>query len=258
VLAPTIAVVVQPYTPNERDTECVNGPGGPSAGDQIETFVAVDVPAWVKSHFRARTDRGSWAVWGPSAGAWCAAVTAMLHPDTFSAFMAFGPYFKVEWGNWQPYQPGDPALARYDLTALASQHPPSIAAWIYVSRQDSQSWPETVPFLAAAKPPLAVTTRIVATGGHRTTLWTPWVPVMLTWLAQTAPGFAANPISASAQPTPAVSTSAGAGVGSGSGSGGAVTGVAAGTSPRPSRSAIRASRRAHPPVRRPALHQHHA
>jgi enterochelin esterase-like enzyme len=189
-LAPTIAVVAQPWTPGGRDTECANGPGGAAAGDQVETWISVDIPAWVKATFRARSDRGSWAAWGPSAGAWCAAVATMLHPDTFGAFIAFGAYFRVEWGNWQPYLPGDPALARYDLVALAHSNPPPVAAWIYMSDQDRQSWPTTLPFIAAARAPLAVSSHIVAIGGHRTTLWKPWLPVALTWLGTVSPGFA--------------------------------------------------------------------
>ncbi len=189
-LAPTIAVMAQPWTPAGRDTECANGPGGASAGDQVETWISVDIPAWVRSTFRTRTDRGSWATWGPSAGAWCAAVAAMLHPDTFGAFISIGGYFRVEWGNWQPYAPTDVRAARYDLVARAGTDPPPVAAWIYASKQDSQSAPTTLPFIASARAPLAVSAHVVATGGHRTPLWKPWLPVALTWLGTVSPGFA--------------------------------------------------------------------
>jgi enterochelin esterase-like enzyme len=189
LLAPTIAVMVQPWTPPGRDTECANGPGGASAADQVETYVSVDVPAWVRSTFRSRADRGSWATWGPSAGAWCAAVAAMLHPDTFGAFISIGGYCRVEWGNWQPYAAGDPRAARYDLVALAGTNPPPVAAWIYTSKQDSQSAPSTLPFIAAAHAPLAVSAHVAETGGHRTPLWKPWLPVALTWLGSVSPGF---------------------------------------------------------------------
>jgi len=190
VLAPMIAAMAQPWTPAGRDTECANGPGGATAGDQAETWIAVDVPAWLRSTFRTRTDRGSWATWGPSAGAWCAEVAAMLHPDTFGAFISIGGYFRVEWGNWQPYAPSDPRVARYDLLARASTDPPPVAAWIYTSRQDSQSAPTALPFIAAARAPLAVSAHVASAGGHRTSLWKPWLPVALTWLATVSPGFA--------------------------------------------------------------------
>ena len=187
-LAPTVTVYVQPSTPRGRDTECVDGPG-----DLVETWAAVDVPAWVRSHFRARADRAAWATWGSSAGAWCAVMSTMLHPDTFGAALVFSGYFAPDWGNWTPFAPGDPRLRRYDLGILERTAPPPVALWLFASRKDRQSYPMTMAFLRTVHAPTAVTAQIIPTGGHRVTLWTPWLPVALAWLGHNVSGFAPAP-----------------------------------------------------------------
>ena len=190
-LGPVIAVFVQPWTPAGRDTECVNGGGG--AGDQVETWAAVDVPAWLTVHFRAVTARSGWATWGMSAGGWCAAMTAMLHPDRFAAAISLGGYFRPSWGNWQPFHAGDPRLHRYDLVALAGSSPPPVALWVFTSKPDGLGYPSTTALMAAAHPPLSVTAQVAASGGHRFSTWQPWLPVALTWLGRNVSGFAPKP-----------------------------------------------------------------
>ena len=37
---------------------------------------------------------------------------------------------------------------------------------------------------------LAWSAHVASAGGHRTSLWKPWLPVALTWLATVSPGFA--------------------------------------------------------------------
>jgi S-formylglutathione hydrolase FrmB len=189
LIGPTIDVFVQPWTPPGRDTECVDGPDARAAGDQVETWAAVDVPTWVHERFRAAVGRGSWATWGVSAGAYCAAMVAMLHPDTFSAAISFAGYAQPSWGNWVPFSPGDPATARYDLVGLARRDPPPTALWLFASQHDNLAYPATTALVAAARPPLSVTAQISPVGGHGYLWWTPWFPAALGWLGRTSPGF---------------------------------------------------------------------
>jgi hypothetical protein len=189
-LGPVINVFPLAWSPPGRDTECVDGPKGSQPPDQIETWTSVDVPAWVRSTFRALPQRSAWATWGESAGAWCALMVTMLHPGTFSAAMSLGGYFRPSWGNWTPFQPGDPALARYDLVALAHRAPPPVALWLFAAKGDPFAFPSTDELIAGARPPLSVTARIAPTGGHRLAVWQPWFPVALHWLGQNVPGFA--------------------------------------------------------------------
>jgi S-formylglutathione hydrolase FrmB len=62
------------------DTECVNGRSG-----NAETYLSVDVPAFMHTHFGASLNR-SWAVAGLSEGGTCAVMLALRHPQLFRAF----------------------------------------------------------------------------------------------------------------------------------------------------------------------------
>ncbi|MGC9665336.1 alpha/beta hydrolase [Planosporangium sp. 12N6] len=64
------------------DTECVDGPRG-----DAETYLTVDVPAFVTRTLRIPRFPGRWAVAGFSAGGTCALDLALAHPDTFRTFV---------------------------------------------------------------------------------------------------------------------------------------------------------------------------
>ncbi|HYO85780.1 MAG TPA: alpha/beta hydrolase-fold protein, partial [Dermatophilaceae bacterium] len=89
-LSESIVVVPELNSPPGRDGECVNGPAGTP---QLETWLMKDIPQYVESHFRVRTDRASWAAIGYSAGGWCAAMAGILHSDVFGASISLGGYF---------------------------------------------------------------------------------------------------------------------------------------------------------------------
>ena len=57
------AIIVSPNLeiPSGVDSECVDGG---SAGPAVETWMSQDVPDWVLTTFRARSDRRSWATIG--------------------------------------------------------------------------------------------------------------------------------------------------------------------------------------------------
>jgi S-formylglutathione hydrolase FrmB len=60
---------------------------------------------------------------------------------------------------------------------------------VTTSKQDTVSYPTTSRFVAAARSPLAIDSRIFATGGHRWSQWAPLLGPALAWLGKTAPGF---------------------------------------------------------------------
>ncbi len=175
------------HTPASLDTECVNGgPGQP----QTDTWLAQELPTRTVGHFRVQRRRTSWATVGYSYGAWCAASLAMRHPDVYGAAVVLQGYFRPDFSA--AYDPlSTDGLRNYDLVALARNAPPPLAMWVLTSREDSLSYPTTSKFLSVARPPLDVTATVLAHGGHRLEVFTPYVPNALTWLAQTLPGFRA-------------------------------------------------------------------
>ena len=185
-IADSIVVVPQTQFPGAPDSECVNYPSGQP---QAETWMSSDIPSWVVSHFRAVSDRASWATLGVSAGAWCASMLSFLHPGTFSAAVSLSGYFRPTFDSSPPYPNGSPQLEAYNLERLAGTAPPPVAMLVQASAQDKVSYPSTSRLLASARRPLAIDWRISATGGHRWVVWRPLLPVSLEWLGRTVPGF---------------------------------------------------------------------
>jgi len=187
------ALVVSPQVeiPPGVDTECVNGSAGTP---QLETWLAQDIPNWVTHTFRVQTDRASWAAIGLSAGGWCAAMVAMLHPAQYGAAIVMSGYFRPEFGPfYDAFPPGSPLAARYDLVALAKRAPPPVALWLVTSHTDSVSYRSSAALLKVAKPPLAVNATVFQNAGHRVSLWQGLLPGSLTWLGANVPGFKATP-----------------------------------------------------------------
>lgn len=190
-IRPVLIVSPQLEIPVGVDTECVNGTGGKP---QVETWIARDVPNWVAQTFRVQTDRASWAAIGLSAGGWCAAMVAMLHPAQYAAAIVMGGYFRPEFGPlYDAFPPGSPLAGRYDLVALAKRAPPPVALWLETSHTDAVSYNSSAALLRAAKPPLAVNATVLQHAGHRVSLWQGLLPGSLTWLGANVPGFKATP-----------------------------------------------------------------
>ena len=183
-----ILVSPQWEVPRGTDTECVDGGAG---NPQLETFVTRDVPNWVAAHFRVSPGRGSWAAIGLSAGGWCAAMAAMLHPAQYGGAIVMGGYFRPDFGpRYEPFPAGSDAGRRYDLVALARRSPPPLALWVETSHADPLSFSTTTALLSASKPPLSVTAVVLQNAGHRIGVWQGLTPEALRWLGASVPGFA--------------------------------------------------------------------
>ncbi|HEY6796565.1 MAG TPA: alpha/beta hydrolase-fold protein [Kineosporiaceae bacterium] len=182
-MAEAIIVVPDVQLPVGTDSECVD------AAVRVETWAAVDVPGWLVATFRVQPDRGSWATIGLSSGGWCAASSALLHPDRFGAAIVLGGYFRPEFPGTSPFPPSSPAAQRYDLVRLARTTPPDVAVWLETSPADKVSWSTSSAFVAAARSPLTVQAVTLPNAGHRFSVWQGLLPRALDWLGRTAPGF---------------------------------------------------------------------
>ena len=190
-MGPVIVVSPQLEVPAGTDTECVDGGQG---GPQLETFVTRDVPDWLAAHFRVRTERGSWATIGLSAGGWCAAMAALLHPAQYGGAIVLGGYFRPQFGpGYEPFPPHSDAARRYDLVAAVRRSPPPLALWVETSHADPLSYSSSTALLKAAKRPLSVSATVLQNSGHRIGVWQGLLPTALAWLGTDVPGFAATP-----------------------------------------------------------------
>nr|WP_246241837.1 alpha/beta hydrolase-fold protein [Flexivirga aerilata] len=182
LIAPTV-VVAPDYTPGALDTECVDAPGLP-----MNTWLSKDVPQWVIRNLRVRPDPASWTTLGYSAGGWCAAVTAMNHPDRFGSMIVLGGYFKPIFNSWKPF--GRSLPARYDLLRMEREAPPRLTAWVQVALQDPVSGRVSQRFAHDARPPMSVTSMTWRRVGHRMSVWISAIPDALQWLARTHSAYA--------------------------------------------------------------------
>ncbi|MCH8626653.1 alpha/beta hydrolase-fold protein [Arsenicicoccus piscis] len=82
-LAP-IAVVVDQIGRPDTDTMCLVS----ARFGKVRTYVNVDVPAWIHSHLRVRTDRAGWTVAGYSLGGGCAQGYLPRYLDTWGSGIA--------------------------------------------------------------------------------------------------------------------------------------------------------------------------
>ncbi|HKF34078.1 MAG TPA: alpha/beta hydrolase-fold protein [Jatrophihabitantaceae bacterium] len=187
-------VIISPLIefPGGVDTECVNGIG---TNPKVETWVTQDVPDWALRTFRVRSDRSSWATIGLSAGAYCAAMAAMLHPGQYGAAIVLGGYFAPEFSrNYRPFSGRSPQGSRYDLLALTARQPPPVAVWMETSHSDPTSYPSSAKLLAIARPPLSVFALVFTHAGHRFSIWRPLLPQVLAWLGANLHGFSTRPV----------------------------------------------------------------
>lgn len=185
-MAEAIIVVPQINTPLGRDGECVDGPKGTP---QLETWLMKDAPGFARTHLRTATDRSGWAAAGYSAGAYCAAVAGILHPDTFGAAVVMGGYFRPDFSGGAPVvAPGSAAAERYDLLRTVATSPPTVALWIQAGKQ-SPYWPQMQQLQQLVRPPMSVTAEIQPDAGHRWDVWKAKLPDALTWLGANIPGF---------------------------------------------------------------------
>ena len=115
-------------------------------------------------------------------------MAAMLHPAQYSAAIVMGGYFSPEFGPfYEPYPPGSPLAARYDLVALARRHPPPVAIWLETSHADPVSYRSSAAFLKVTRPPLSVDAIVLQHAGHRLALWQAILPRTLVWLGANVP-----------------------------------------------------------------------
>jgi enterochelin esterase-like enzyme len=174
-MAPTVVLFPYQTTRNLLDTECTDLRGGPHA----ETFLTVDVPAFVRAHYRVRPDRAAWGLTGYSAGGYCAVNLLLRHPDEYAAAAALSGYAEpgIRVGD------GSERTTNNDAWRLRHLPPPAVALWLGFAGDDHTASRDSRRVAALARPPLAVTVAVVARGGHSSAVWQQLEPPAFDWLS---------------------------------------------------------------------------
>lgn len=169
-MPPVIAEVAGQYPSPPRDSECVNAAGG----DQVDTFLTQDVPAYLKQAFRTAPTRAGWATLGVSTGGFCSANLALRHPIEYSASASIGGYFDaiIDDTTGQLYG-GSAALraANSPTHTVQSHNRPTMSFYLFAIKDDPSSYPSTKRFIDAVHAPDGLTYVIQPQGGHNDEVW---------------------------------------------------------------------------------------
>jgi hypothetical protein len=158
------------------DTECVD-----SARGNAETYITVDVPAFMRTHFNAATGKGSLAIAGLSEGGMCSVMLSLRHPAEYPVFADFSgltsptlsevvdPPATIRTlfgGSQAAYNQHDP------LYLLRQQKYPQLSGWFEVGTADSaplQAQRTLVPLARSAG--IFTCSKEIPGEGHDFTLW---------------------------------------------------------------------------------------
>ncbi len=184
-LAPII-VMPDPNGFLTEDTECVDSKFG-----NAETYLTVDVPAYMRSRFGAATGPRSMAVAGLSAGGTCATMLALRHPDEFQTFASFSGFGQPTYLNFGVstsvkilFGGSQENYAAHDPRALVAKNRyPDLAGWFEVGDQDTEPKREEAFLAPEARAAGIDTCVLVIPGGHDYGVWTQAFKDALPWLS---------------------------------------------------------------------------
>ena len=177
-------VVVPDVFPDNLDTECVDASDGSVL---METYIATDVVNWIRTNLRTDPDREGWATFGYSAGGFCSSMLTMRHPDLFGSSINMSGYFEADFEG-PKLRPDDDTS--YDLGVIAGSNPPDVDLWFYTAKDDPMPYESWQRFNSAVLAPTSLTSQLVDTGGHTTSVWAAGLEAGLGWLGRQEPHFA--------------------------------------------------------------------
>ncbi|WP_344443050.1 alpha/beta hydrolase [Kitasatospora nipponensis] len=173
---------VQNLVSNESQTlDCSDIPGQPKMG----TWMAEDIPDFVRANFRTVKGRDGWGVMGASTGAFCSAKLALQHPDTFKAAVPIDGYFNPDSSFWKGHE-ADRLANSPDVLVAQSK------ADVRMLATAGGATPDEVRLVKAWVAKAAAPTKIdyyeQPDGKHLTTHFKKMIPNTLEWLTQNLTG----------------------------------------------------------------------
>ena len=187
------AVLIMPDANGGRgiSLQCLNQVNGPAD----DTYLSRDLPGYIAQHLRVQQPGNGWGIAGYSEGGFCAANLGLQHGGLYSFDGVLSGYFVPSDNQLanpsrhvSPFD-GNPQLARLntplDLLKSLPIGRPIPQFWLgagELDRADQQSAYAFGQALQNRQP--AVTTDIVAGGGHTMLTWRALLPPMLRWMTQ--------------------------------------------------------------------------
>ncbi|GLW72464.1 hypothetical protein Kpho02_47630 [Kitasatospora phosalacinea] len=173
---------VQNLDSNEsKALECADIPGQPKIG----TWMAEDLPDFVRANFRTVRGRDGWAVMGASTGAFCSAKLALQHPDVFKAAVPIDGYWNPDSPLWKGHEQERLANSPDQLVAAGTADVRMLATAGGANAYETKlvkNW------VAKAKAPTTVEYYEQPGGKHLTSDFKKMIPTTLEWLTANTAG----------------------------------------------------------------------
>jgi S-formylglutathione hydrolase FrmB len=181
-LAPVVVVVDQLGDPL-RDPLGMN-----SALGRVETYLAVDVPTWVRATLQVDPDTATWAIGGLSNGGTCSLQMAVSAPDVYRTFVDLSGEAEPSLGDHAStvaaaFGGDEAAFARVNpLDVLGTRTFPDTAGYLVAGAQDTVYGPQAQRVFAACRAAGMNVQLHVLPGGHTFEVWGPGLSGALPWL----------------------------------------------------------------------------
>ncbi len=173
---------VQNLDSNEaKALECSDIPGQPRIG----TWMAEDIPDFVRANFRTVKGRDGWGLMGASTGAFCSAKLALQHPGTFKAAVPIDGYFNPDSPLWKGH---DADRLANSPDVLVAQGKADVRMLATAGGANGYEMKLVKEWVAKAAAPLKVDYYEQPGGKHLTTDFKKMIPDTLQWLTQNLAG----------------------------------------------------------------------
>jgi S-formylglutathione hydrolase FrmB len=183
-IAPLVFVVDSTGSIN-NDTECVNSPRG-----NVETYLSVDVPNYIKHNFHVDDSPKNWAIGGLSLGGMCAVMLTLRHPNVFNYFIDLGGEVGPEVGSKQQTVDALFGGSEQDWAAhqpsllLAKNSYPSIGGFFGDGNQDSLQVEQAIAQLSTESKQAGIdSVTETINGAHTFNVWTQTYTDALPWIS---------------------------------------------------------------------------
>ncbi|MFF0813588.1 alpha/beta hydrolase [Rhodococcus sp. NPDC003318] len=156
----------------------------------VDTYLATDVPAWVKANLQVDPDPRAWAVGGLSYGGTCSLQLATNHPDVYPTFLDLSGQLEPTLGDRQrtvdaAFGGDDAAFTAVNpMDLMAARAFPGTAGVFVVGSDDHDYAPGAHTLYDAARQAGMDVRLVEIPGGHSFAVWSAGLERELGWLSK--------------------------------------------------------------------------
>jgi S-formylglutathione hydrolase FrmB len=155
----------------------------------VETYLSVDVPNWIRGHLQVAGEPRHWAIGGFSQGGTCALQLAVRAPSVYPNFVDISGQREPSLGSRRQtvdsaFGGDHDAFARVNpMNLLAAQRFPGSAGMIVAGQHDNRYKPDAQAVFDACQRAGMDVRMAELPGGHTWAVWRPGLAHSLPWLA---------------------------------------------------------------------------